>query len=66
MLQTEFQDHQLFGPTEEEFSRFYHIDHFCIKKVRGVWLLASPILIIFILGTSNKGQGGLFTSFSIH
>ena len=31
----------------------------------GVWLLASPVLNTFILGTSNKGQGGLFTSFSI-
>ena len=31
----------------------------------GVWLMASPILITFVLGTSNKGQGGLFTSFSI-
>ena len=29
----------------------------------GVWLLASSILIIFVLGTSNKGQGGLVTSF---
>ena len=39
--------------------------HFCIRKVREIWLLASPILITFVLGTSNKGQGGLVTSFSI-
>ena len=41
------------------------IDHFCIKTVRGVWLLASRILITFVLGTSNKGPGGQFTSFSM-
>ena len=41
------------------------IDHFCIKKVRAFWLLASPILITFVLRTSNKVQGSLFTSFSI-
>ena len=41
-----------------------NIDHFCIKKVRGVWLLASPILITFVLGTSNNGQQGLVTGFS--
>ena len=42
----------------------HNIDNFCIKKVGEVWLLASPILITFILGTSNKVQGGLFTSYS--
>ena len=42
------------------------IHHFCIKRSGGwVWLLASPVLITFVLGTSNKGQGGLVTSFSI-
>ena len=38
---------------------------FALKRSGGVWLLASPILNTFVLGTSNKGQGGLFTSFSI-
>ena len=45
-------------------THIFCIDHFCIEKVRGVWLLASLILITFVLGTSNNGQGGLFTSFS--
>ena len=31
----------------------------------GVWLLASLISITFVLGSSNKGQGGLVTSFPI-
>ena len=54
MLQTEFQDHRLFGPREEEFSRFYHIDHFCIKKVRGG--LVTGFSNIDYLHTGNQQQ----------
>ena len=42
----------------------FNITIFALKR-SGVWLLASPILITFRLGTRNKGQEGLATSFSI-
>ena len=46
---------------------FFSLTIFALKRSGGggVWLLASPKLITFVLGTRNKGQGGLFTSFSI-
>ena len=45
------------------FSFFFFF--FCIKKGQRVWLLASRILTTYVLGTSNNGQGGLVTRFSI-
>ena len=33
------------------------IDHFCIKKVRSVWLLASPILITLYWEPATKVRG---------
>ena len=39
---------------------------FALKKIGGGgWLLASPILITFVLGTSNKGQGVWLPAFPI-